>query len=924
MMTPERWSRIKEIFSSVLDRSAEERQHAILEACQGDTELQAELQQLLAQHDEMGQFLEGDSPVSAAGLLNPNDILAGRYEIIALLGSGGMGEVYEVEDKELGGRIALKVVHPQMSFDQTVLERFRREVLLARQVTHPNVCRVFDIGYHKQQGREIIFLTMELVRGETLAARLKRDGRLESREALAIATQLCQALGAAHQAGVLHRDFKCGNVILIGSGETVRAVVTDFGIARWTRSTQDSAGMVTTQGAIFGTPAYMSPEQLQGKELTIASDIYSLGLVLYEMVTGARPFQGESSWTEALKRLTDDPVAPVKVSAKLGRNWNAVILKCLERDPSKRISPVGEVLALLTESRKRPWMVRKPLRLAVVAATLLIATVAMAVTLRVWIWPSLPASKHVAVLPFSFAGNDSASNAFAYGLSESLTGHLARLEPSNSSLWVVPWSQVRNVKPADSGNAATALGVNLLLTGQVEKHGSGLRMRAVLKDAGTLKELRSQIIDVAAPEAVTLEDTLLARVAGMLQLQLPEGALHHLPGEQTTVPGAYEFYEQGRGYLRHGDMDNVDRAINLLRKAIELDPRFAIAYADLGSAYVLKFRVTKEVKWLTQATQMSSQALVLNDGLAAAHLAQAMTLQDTGDMDGAIVQFQRALALDPTDDEILRQLALAYDADGKVLEAERLIKDTIRRNPASWVSYNLLGYFYYRHAQYDQAEPQFRTATELAPDYLQALNNLGGVYLAEGKYKEAETILTRSVALKPSVDAYSNQGTAYFHLAKFPEAAAAYLQATKINPGNYLLWSNLASAYSGAGDSSKAARAYERAIQELKPVLALRPNDGLLLETMAFYYAQLQQQTMARTLLNQALRHPANSPEFLFNAARLYAITGQREQALSALRAAVRAGYSLSEIQSDEAFTQLRADHRFAGIPGAASGKQGP
>jgi serine/threonine protein kinase/Flp pilus assembly protein TadD len=940
MMTPERWSRIKEIFSSVLDRSAEERPLAILEACQGDTELQAELQQLLAQHDEMGQFLEGTPPPSAAGLLNPSllnpnllnpgllnlgDILADRYEIVALLGSGGMGEVYEVEDRELGGRIALKVVHPQMSFDQAVLERFRREVLLARQVTHPNVCRVFDIGYHKQQGRETIFLTMELVRGETLAARLKRDGRLESREALAIATQLCQALGAAHQAGVLHRDFKCGNVILIGSGETVRAVVTDFGIARWTRSTQDSAGTVTTQGAIFGTPAYMSPEQLQGKELTIASDIYSLGLVLYEMVTGSRPFQGESSWTEALKRLTDDPAAPTRVLPELGQNWNAAILKCLERDPAKRISPVGEVLALLSESRKRPWIVRKPLRLAVVAASLLLAIVSMAVTFRAWIWPpSLPASKHVAVLPFSFAGDDSASNAFAYGLSESLTGHLARLEPSNSSLWVVPWSQVRNAKPEDSGKAATTLGVNLLLTGQVEKQGSGLRMRAVLKDARTLQELRSQIIDVAGPEAVMLEDTLLARVSGMLQLQLPEGALHHLPGEQTTVPGAYEFYEQGRGYLRHGDMDNVDRAIILLRKAIDLDPHFAIAYADLGSAYVLKFRDTKEIKWLTQATQMSSQALALNDGLAAAHLAQAMTLQDSGDLDGAIAQFRRALALDPTDDEILRQLALAYDADGKMLEAERLIKDTIRRNPASWVSYNLLGYFYFNHAQYDQAEPLFRTATELAPDYHPALSNLGGVYVAEGKYKEAETILTRAVALKPSVYAYSNQGTAYFHLAKFSEAAAAYLQATKLNPGNYLLWSNLASAYSGAGDSSKAARAYERAIQELKPVLALRPHDGLLLENMALYYAQLQQKTMARTLLNQAMHHPANSPEFLFNAARLYEFTGQREAALSALRAAVRAGYSLSEIQSDETFAQLRADHRFAGILGAASGKQGP
>ncbi|HEV2991234.1 MAG TPA: serine/threonine-protein kinase, partial [Candidatus Angelobacter sp.] len=463
MMTPQRWSQIKEIFVTVMDRSPEERQTALSEACQGDLELQAELRQLLAQHDEMGQFLDGVPPASASSLLSPGYVLANRYEVVSLLGTGGMGEVYEVEDKELGGRIALKVIHPQMSFDHSALERFRREVQIARKITHPNVCRVFDIGHHQQQRREIIFLTMELVDGETLAARLKRVGRIEPNEALSIALQLCQALDASHQAGILHRDFKCGNVMLIGSGDKVRAVVTDFGIARWIQNSGDSTAL-TTKAAIFGTPAYMSPEQIQGKELTVGSDIYSLGLVLYEMVTGVRPFQNESPWAEALKRTTEDPVAPSTMVSGLGPGWSETILGCLQRDPAKRFASTREVLASLGGRAKLAPRVHRHRALGVVALLLVVAMASLAILLRGKLWPSsLPASKHVAVLPFSFMGDDPSSRASAYGLSASLAGNLARLETSNGSLWVVPWSQVRNWKPADSANAARSLGVNLLI-----------------------------------------------------------------------------------------------------------------------------------------------------------------------------------------------------------------------------------------------------------------------------------------------------------------------------------------------------------------------------------------------------------------------------------------------------------------------------
>src|SRR5215467_5301103 len=218
-MTPERWTRIKEIFAAVSNLSGEDRESALGLACAGDPELMPELRQLLAQHDDMGRFLDGAAASSFSGQLATGFILAERYRIVRFIGAGGMGDVYEAVDTELKGRIAIKIIRSHAAWDDRSLDRFRREVQLARRVTHGNVCRVFDIGHHRQAGEEIVFLTMELVPGETLAARMERIGRIAQQEALAIAMELCAALGAAHQAGVLHRDFKPGNVMLIGSGD---------------------------------------------------------------------------------------------------------------------------------------------------------------------------------------------------------------------------------------------------------------------------------------------------------------------------------------------------------------------------------------------------------------------------------------------------------------------------------------------------------------------------------------------------------------------------------------------------------------------------------------------------------------------------------------------------------------------------------
>ena len=287
----------------------------------------------------------------------PDELVAGRYRVIRFIARGGSGEVYEVEDFELRARVALKTVRPDLADDDLLLARFRREINLSRKITHGNVCRIFDLGFHPSQRGRVTFLTMELLAGESLRRRIQRTGRLDPAEALPIVEQMVNGLAAAHADGVVHRDFKSDNVMLVsspGSG-SLRAVITDFGLAQ---SAQPSG--LTTTGGIKGTPAYMAPEQVEGGEIGPKTDIYALGVVMYEMITGELPFAGGTAMEVALRRLTTRPPSPRRVVPGLDPRWELAILHCLEREPEKRYAAAARVTAALRDpappaSRLLPW-----------------------------------------------------------------------------------------------------------------------------------------------------------------------------------------------------------------------------------------------------------------------------------------------------------------------------------------------------------------------------------------------------------------------------------------------------------------------------------------------------------------------------------------------------------------------------------------
>jgi eukaryotic-like serine/threonine-protein kinase len=356
-MTPDRWEKVKVLFEAALDRPSEQRLGYLADVCPED-DLRTEVERLLANLEDAGSFLNSRAPSGTdfvatqieSGFLAPLQVLAGRFKLIRFLAKGGMGEVYEAEDQELQERVALKLVRPELLLDPNNLQRFKREVHLAKNVTHPNVCRTFDLfRHHDVQGnspRDLIFVSMELLVGETLSQHLRRRGRLSQSEALPLITQIAGGMSAAHSAGVVHRDFKPGNIVLVSqTAPPVRAVITDFGLAL--RPGADGTTRISGSHGIVGTPAYMAPEQIEGREVTTATDIYAFGLVMHEMLTGSMPFPAETPLAMALRRLSEPPQSPRSIVPELDPNWEAVILRCLERDPAKRFSSVSEVVQAL-------------------------------------------------------------------------------------------------------------------------------------------------------------------------------------------------------------------------------------------------------------------------------------------------------------------------------------------------------------------------------------------------------------------------------------------------------------------------------------------------------------------------------------------------------------------------------------------------
>ena len=582
-MDREVWDRITEVFDAALDVPAAERDAFVARACGGNEALLTQVRHLLGEFEKAGQFLE-------APLLSPDrglpqgEVIAGRYRIEALLGRGGMGEVYRAYDEVIEEAVALKILRRELGNDLGFVRRFRREVQLARKITHPNVCRLFEVGIHVQNdGRRIHFFTMELLEGETLAAQIARGGRLAPAEALPIVEQMAHGLDAAHRAGIVHGDFKSANVMLCRD----RAVVTDFGLASATAGSP-AAGTVRTisvDGRVAGTVGYMSPEQLSGRAVATATDIYSLGIVLFEMTTGRLPFDDEHIIRSAMERAAEPAPNVRALAPDIDPQWSAVIARCLRREPSQRYSSARSVASQL-QPRWRPpalyWSRRQWLTAAGAAAGgLALIPLGMKFSRPT---PVLPAGAQTLLIPLTNStGNvelDGIGELFRNQLAQSVHTRLLERQTLASAL-------TQMGKPPDSSDPATlreaAWRINAVASvfGSLSRIGPDYALNVQVETRGSqpdnprTKTLRSfPASDPSALMRAVRDASLWVRQtigesAGTI------ASFDRLPADTTTPSWrALTLYAQGEQFVMKNDFNP---ALDLFTQALAEDPQFTLA-----------------------------------------------------------------------------------------------------------------------------------------------------------------------------------------------------------------------------------------------------------------------------------------------------------------------------------------------------------
>jgi tetratricopeptide (TPR) repeat protein/TolB-like protein/predicted Ser/Thr protein kinase len=857
------------------------------------------------------------------------DARLGPYEIVTLLGRGGMGEVYRALDTRVGRTVAIKVLPSEAADQPDRRQRFEREARAVARLNHPHICALYDVG--RQDGVE--FLVMEYLDGETLAARLSR-GPLPLDEALTHAAALAGALARAHREGITHRDIKPSNVMLTEGG----VKLLDFGLAKLRERGDATApysalddlstgAALSPEGTLVGTIAYMSPEQLEGRPVDARTDIYALGLIVYEMITGQRAFAKGSQAGLIAAILTEDPPPMTALQPKTPAAVERIILTALAKDPNTRWQNAGDLAreiawvavdshtttvngtAPAPPSAWRPWT----LAAAAVIVAALGAGAVWAVRNGGSATASAPAGARSLVILPCRAGSDASTQAYCDGLTDTLSAKLTPLAVSRG-LQMTSTLEVRQRGVKDAANARREFGATLILEGGILRASDALRVNYVLVDAMTLRQIDAFSATAAIGDPFALQDRVATWAIGVLAMRLNDAERQTLTASGTRAPGALDLYLEGRGSaLDYQKPGNVDAAIDRFTRAIELDARFAQAQAGLGGALWLKYEATRDVALVPQAKAACVQAAALDPGLAAAHVCLGTVAQGTGAFDEAAREFQTALDREPTSDEATLGLARAQARTGAAA-AEATYKRAIGLRSQYWATHSWLGTFYREHARYADAAREFELSLTLTPDNARLYLILGGLYGTIGRYEEAIAACRKSAELVPSRGAYANWGMTLFRMRRFDEAVDKLTQARRIGPDTYQVVGNHAHALYFAGRRAEAVALYPTAAALAEQALAVNSGDTDARVSAANYYAKLGERARAIALIN-ALPKDLADPHVLLFAAFVFVDLGDKTIALDWLDRATSRGLARNELTEWIDLDPLRSDPRFAALP---------
>ncbi|MBL8290686.1 MAG: tetratricopeptide repeat protein, partial [Bryobacterales bacterium] len=838
-------------------------------ACAGDIGLFEEVWGYVQAERRMGGFLlDPFCPrLPLDGLFEPGEILHGRFRILREVAQGGMGIVYEARDEKLDRRIALKCAKAGFT------KRLPPEVRNASEVSHPNVCKIFEIHTTSTPHGEVDFLTMEFLDGQTLSD-LLQAGPLPASEAGAIARQLCAGLAEAHRRQVIHGDLKTSNVIVTRPAEgVVRAVITDFGLARKPESSQ----WTMPSGPLAGTPNYMAPELWKGVKPSAASDIYALGIILRELRPSGRP---RHVWPHFLTL----------------RNWDRTVARCLHAEPGRRFANADQIARSLFPITRR-WVA--------VAAAAVILTVGSAVgTYR---WATTPQeSVRLALLPLAFS-KDTAP--FAGALSRQVAGQLDRLEGgARAKLTVIPLTEVLHRNITSAGQARDVLGATHVLRGTLARERDGLVMHAYLTDTRSQVDAREWRASYGPGDVPYLPVALAGMVTGTLRLP-------PLVQNARVSEAARHDYNTGLALLRRNS--GVDAAIPLLERAVALDPDSPLTYAALAEGQWWKYKLLNDPTWLERTSESIRQAERRNPDLAEVHRVGGLVLADSGWYEQAAAKYLRAIELEPGSADAHRRLGMAYEANNQMELALAAYQRAVELDPTHHRNHQALGNFYNQRANYEEAAKHFLATTDLVPDEPSAHFVLGSVYNNLGRFAEAETELRRSLSLGETPTALNTLGVVLMNQRRDREAIPFIESALARWPEKYLWWINLGIAYRRTGLPAESLRANRRGLTPAEAEVRKNPRNGYVRACLAYLLARLGDRARAESEVAQALQLAPKDIDARWMAVATYEALGRRDDSLAVLRASppglladISRFPDLADLSADSRFQQLWAQLR--------------
>lgn len=837
-----------------------------------------------------------------------------HYRILELLGGGGAGEVWLAEDTRLEGhRVAVKFLRHELAASPREKKRFLVEAKAASSLDHPNICRMHEID-ETDDGR--LFLVMAYYDGGSLRDRLNKGG-LTPPDAFRVAVQVAEGLAYAHRHGVVHRDIKPGNVVFAADG-FVRIV--DFGLARLPGSTR-----ITVSGSQLGTVAYMSPEQARGDDAGTQSDLWSLGVLLYESLTGTLPFRGGNPQSQIYSILNDDYVAARERNAQVPESCSRLVDRCLRKDPAQRFRSANEFLEdafALSQELGDDWSLssrtlairqsRTPRRLGRWAAV----TVPIVAVAGWFAWQWIEQRKgdaspfvtdlRVAVMPFENVSG-SENDAFAKGLSSAVAEMLAAAGPAHESMWVAEPRHVAFADLADPDDAKDALGVNRVILGQLQRFGEGHRLTLRLRDVVRSRVVGSGTIDFDARSPAALVQQLPGTLASLVDL--PAQTRADLAAFLPHEPAAVRSYLSGWGLIEGSAL----AAAESLAQAGSLAPTFPHARVRLAQALIASFAASGDSTALSRALDVLRSARAAGDESAAGCLWLGEAHFQRGEADSALEWFRQAVRLDPGESYAANRAAQVLRTENRYDEADDLLRTVLAREPDYSANHRDLGAHLNRIQRADEAKLEFERALALAPNDAWSLNALGAIHYGAGEWTQAAELFERSFQILPTCESCSNVGAMYFYAGdyrssvKYYDYAMAYCDTT-----DHARWGNLAKAlYWSEGERTRALEVFSRAIKLAQGWHSTHPKDQAATVDLMEYYAMSGLETEARGLLDSLDTASAEELDVRYQIGCVLEILGERENALGYISDVLRSGYPRAIIEGTPELKGLIKDVRF-------------